>query len=217
MKHTGEDWEYNPSHFYQYIGNYTWKPVPLTDRPGVWVRRITSLDDGLRYQCAAKWDEANHYPEWTCENNYAPIPGRETRDMKRGDYQALQRNTRLISYGQSWLEREWNTKVQQKDETRTELAKEVGKIWYVRLPDSDCADAQSFVKPRLEFWRVVQGAWDKVLPKDALVVEKGDAGSFNRYMKTLKLEKEYLDKDLLNPTIRNEAERKLIQLFGGSQ
>jgi hypothetical protein len=217
MKHTGEDWEYNASHMYEYVGNYSWRATPLKDKPNTWVRRITSLDDGLRYQCAAAWDTKNHYPEWTCENNFAPIPGRETRDMKRSDYQALVRNTRLISYGGSWIEREWNTKVQQKDEAKTELAKEVGKIWYVRLPDSDCADAQAFVKPRLPFWRLVQAAWDQVLPTEGVLAEKGDAGSFQRYMATLKLEKEYLEKDLSDPAVRSEAEQKLVKLFMGSR
>ena len=45
------------------------------------------------------------YPEWTC-SNHAPIPGRETRDMARADYQALDRTTRIVAYGTSWLERQ---------------------------------------------------------------------------------------------------------------
>jgi hypothetical protein len=210
LKHTGEDWEYNAKFLYDYAGNSTWKVKPVAE--GTWTRRVTSLDDGLRYQCAAPWDLKNAYPEWTC-SDYAPIPGRETRDMKRNDYQALERTSRLLVYGDSWLEREANTKVIQQDETRTPLVKELGKIWYVRLPDAECQEAIEFVKPRREFWDVVRSAWDRLMTGEATVVEKGDAGSFARYSETMKIEKEYLEKDLKDAKVRKEAEDKLVALF----
>lgn len=115
MKHTGEDWEYNASYLYDYVGNSTQNVKKLNESPNLWLRRVTSLDDGLRYQCAASW-------------KLDTIPGRETRDMKRSDNQALERSSRLIVYGQNWLEREQNKKIIQKDQSRTPLAKEVGKI-----------------------------------------------------------------------------------------
>lgn len=214
LKHTGEDWEYNAKFLYDYAGNSTWKVRAAPE--GTWTRRVTSLDDGLRYQCAAPWNLTHAYPEWSCDD-YAPIPGRETRDMKRNDYQALERSSRLIVYGDSWLEREANTKVIQKDETRTPLVKELGKIWYVRLPDAECREAIDFVKPRREFWDVVRSAWDRLMTGEGTVVEKGDAGSFARYSETLKLEKEYMEKDLKDPKVRKEAEDRLVALFAKSR
>ncbi|MDX2269525.1 MAG: DUF6607 family protein [Bryobacter sp.] len=216
LKHTGEDWEYNAPFWYDYQGKYTWEPKPLkgqaSEPSNLWLRRITSLDDGLRYQCAAAWKEDTAYPEWNCDN-YAPIPGRETRDMKRKDYHALERGTRVISYGNSWLEREANAKIVDNSETRTTLAKEVGKIWYVRLPDAECKPAQDFVAPRLAFWRLVTEAWDEVLDGKTKIAEKGEAAGFTRYSGTMKLEKEYMAKDLQNPAIRAEAKAKLVALF----
>src|SRR5918994_1843161 len=81
------------------------------------------------------------YPEWSCAN-YAPIPGRETRDMGRADYNALERSTRIVAYGDSWLERQDNLKIADGASGRAPLARETGKNWYVRLPDSQCAAGQ---------------------------------------------------------------------------
>ena len=107
---------------------------------------MTNLDDGLRYQCAARWTEDRAYPEWSCAN-YAPIPGRETRDMGRSDYQTLQRGTRIVVYGAaqggSWLERQDNVKTIHTDSGRVPLVRELGKNWYVRLPDAECAGARA--------------------------------------------------------------------------
>ena len=109
LRHQSEDWEYSASFLYEFVA-----PLPGTSAisratPGLWTRRITNLDDGLRYQCAARWTVDTAYPEWSC-SNYAPIPGRETRDMGRADYQALDRGTRIMAYGASWLERQDNVK-----------------------------------------------------------------------------------------------------------
>ncbi len=216
LRHTGEDWEYQAPFWYDYAGNFSWKVKQLGEGNGQWLRRITSLDDGLRYQCAAAWKLDGGYPEWSC-SNYAPIPGRETRDMKRNDYQALERQTRLIVYGQNWLEREANTKVVQKDEAREPLAKEVGKIWYVRLPDTECRAAREFAEARQTFWRLTREAWDAVLDGSADVVEKGEAGSFARYAETMKLEKEYLGKNLAEPAVQAEARERLVKIFRGSR
>jgi hypothetical protein len=124
LKHTGEDWEYNAPFLYEYAGDLRWTVKDLKTTPGLWTRRITNLDDGLRYQCASAFKLSSAYADWTCEN-YAPIPGRETRDMGRKDYKGLQRTSRLISYDTSWLERERNTKMIEAGETRTPLAREL--------------------------------------------------------------------------------------------
>ena len=109
IRHQTEDWEYGAPFLYDFVAPLTWHVRDLTSTPQLWTRRVTNLDDGLRYQCAARWTGDTAYPEWTC-SNYAPIPGRETRDMRRADYQALDRTTRIIAYGSSWLERQDNVK-----------------------------------------------------------------------------------------------------------
>lgn len=126
LKHQAEDWEFEAPFLYDFTGPSNWAIKDLRPTHGLWTRRITALDDGLRYQCASSWTMDTMYPEWTC-SNYAPIPGRETRDMGRKDYNTLERTTRLIAYGTSWLERQENVKTIDQNSERKPLAKELGK------------------------------------------------------------------------------------------
>jgi len=206
LKHQSEDWEYNASFLYDFTAPGTWEVKELKGNPGMWTRKITNLDDGLRYQCAAAWNVASEYPNWSCDN-YAPIPGRETRDMGRKDYNTLQRSTRLVAYGSSWLERQSNVKTIHKDGTKTPLAKELGKNWYVRLPESECAEAKKFVEPRRAFWNVLRETWDEVLVGDGKFVEK--ATQPPRFTKMFNLEANFRAQDLNNPAVRADAEKQI--------
>ena len=77
IRHTGEDWEFNAAQLFQYEGQDTWKATSLASTPDLWLRRVTSLDDGLRYQCAAAWSTGTEYPSWSCDG-MAPIPAVST-------------------------------------------------------------------------------------------------------------------------------------------
>src|SRR4029450_120132 len=162
IKHQSEDWEYDAPFLYDFVAPRTWQVRDLKATPGLWTRRVTNLDDGPRYQCAARWATDTAYPEWTC-SSYAPIPGRETRDMKRSDYDTLNRTTRIIVYGQSWLERQDNVKTIHRDGARTPLAREGGKNWSARLPGGERRGARAFAAPRHVFWGLVREVWDGVL------------------------------------------------------
>ncbi len=213
LKHTGEDWEYNAPYLYEYVGSSTWNVKSLQDSPRLWTRRVTNLDDGLRYQCAAAWETTTAYPDWTC-NDLAPIPGRESRDMHRHDYQLLDRSSRIIDYDNSWLEREANTKIIDQNGVRTPLVKEVGKTWYVRLPDAECSSAQEFVKPRLPFWTIEREAWDQVLAGDRTFVELPPAKDQpSRYEQILDLEDEYMKKNLSDPAVAAEARSAILKVI----
>ncbi len=212
LKHTGEDWEYNAGFLYDFVAPLKWQVKDLRSSPGLWTRRITNLDDGLRYQCAASWSSDRAYPQWSCDN-YSPIPGREFRDMGRKDYQTLHRSTQITVYGESWLERQVNVKTIHQDETRTPLAKELGKNWYVRLPDSECEPAREFAQARKPFWTLVREAWDTVYTGDRAFVEKSLSGQPSRYFKIMGLEQEYLQKDLNSPTIREEAKKAILRVI----
>jgi len=108
MKHHAEDWSYEPAHYFEFISPGLWAAQTGLGQ-GRWVRKTTNLDDGLRYQCEAAWSFDTFNPEWTC-SNFAPIPGRETRDMGRKDYNTLDRKSRVIVYENSWVERQDNVK-----------------------------------------------------------------------------------------------------------
>jgi hypothetical protein len=217
LKHQAEDWEYDAPFLYDFAKPQTWEVRDLTQTPSLWTRRITALDDGLRYQCAAAWSLSTHYPEWNCEN-YAPIPGREFRDMGRKDYNTLERGTRILVYESSWLERQANTKViDDLSGGRVPLARELGKNWYVRLPDSDCDSARAFTQLRRPFWELLRETWDQVLVGDGPFLEKTIAGQPSRYARVMQLEAKYLASDLADAAVLRQAAEELLGVIGASR
>ncbi len=212
LRHQAEDWEFNAPYLYEFVGPAHWEVRDLKLAPNMWTRRITSLDDGLRYQCASDWNFKNESPEWSCAN-LAPIPGRETRDMKRKDYNVLDRVTRVMIYRGSWLERQDNTKVIFNSETQaqTPLAKETGKNWYMRLPDSECKAAQDFVKPRQAFWTLLREVWHDILDGKSSFREKVVTDGTSRYLEILNLEEDYLEQDLSDKNTREKAKAAILK------
>jgi len=212
LRHQSEDWEHDAPFLYDFVAPLTWHVRDLRGTPGLWTRRITNLDDGLRYQCAAAWATGSGYPEWSC-SNYAPIPGRESRDMGRRDYHTLQRGTRIVSYGSSWLERQDNVKTIDAGGGRAPLARELGKTWYVRLPDSECAVGAAFARERQAFWTLLRETWDAVLTGDAPFVEKAPAGQPPRFAKMHEIEEDFLGRDLSDPAVRAAARARILQVI----
>jgi uncharacterized protein DUF6607 len=212
IKHQSEDWEYDAASLYDFVAPRSWQVRDLKATPGLWTRRVTNLDDGPRYQCAASWTGNTAYPEWTC-TSYAPIPGRETRDMRRADYDTLDRTTRLVAYGQSWLERQDNVKTIHRDGVRTPLAREIGKNWSVRLPDSECAAARAFAAPRLAFWELVREVWDGVLNGAGPFVEAAPPGQPPRFVKMHEIEEDYVGRDLADPVVRRAARERIVKVI----
>jgi hypothetical protein len=212
LRHQSEDWEYDAPFLYDFVAPLRWQVKDLRASPGLWTRRITNLDDGLRYQCAARWRADTAYPEWSC-SNYAPIPGRETRDMARADYQALDRGTRMVAYGASWLERQDNVKTIDADGGRVPLARETGKNWYVRLPDAECAAAQAFAPPRQAFWALLRETWDGVLTGGGAFAEATPPGQPPRFVKLWEVEEEYVGRDLADSAVRNAARKRILEII----
>jgi hypothetical protein len=212
LRHQSEDWEYDAPFLYDFVGPHRWDVRDLRTSPGRWTRRVTNLDDGLRYQCAAPWASDTAYPEWSC-SNYAPVPGRETRDMARSDYNTLERGTRIVVYGGSWLERQENVKTIHADGARTPLVRETGKNWYVRLPDAECATAQNFAKPREAFWALLRETWDGVLTGAGPFVETVPPGQPPRFMKMYDVEEDYIGRDLTDPAVRSAARERILKVI----
>jgi hypothetical protein len=216
IRHQSEDWEYEAQFLYDFTAPLTWQVRDLRTTPGLWTRRVTNLDDGLRYQCAARWRTDSAYPEWSC-SNYAPIPGRETRDMGRSDYNTLQRGTRIVVYGAdeggSWLERQENVKTIHGDGGRTPLVRELGKNWYVRLPESECASARAFAEPRQPFWTLLRETWDRILDGRGPFVERAPAGQPPRFVKMFELEDEAIARDLSDPVAREATRERILEII----
>lgn len=211
MKHTGEDWEFEPEHWYDFVGPRHWKPRK-PEGEGKWVRRVTNLDDGLRHQCVGGWKLGGGYREWAC-SSYAPIPGREYRDMGRKDYNTMERGTRLIVYGQSFLERQENVKTIHEGEKRTPLAREVGKNWYVRAPMSECRAAVEWVKPRRAFWDLVRETWDEVLDGGSDFIETAPPGKPPRFVRIGQIEQKYFEKLPGSAEAAKQAKREILDVI----
>jgi hypothetical protein len=212
IKHQSEDWEYDGPFLYDFIAPHTWQVKRLAGSPRLWTRRVTNLDEGPRYQCAAPWTAGTAYPEWRCAN-YAPIPGRETRDMRRKDYDTLERATRIVAYGSSWLERQENVKTLHGESGRSPLAREVGKNWYVRLPESECAAAQAFARKRQAFWNLLRDTWEAVLDGSGAFVERSPPGEPPRFVRMVEVERDYLGRDLAGPALEKAARERILQVI----
>ena len=212
LRHQSEDWEHGAKFLYDFTAPLTWQVRDLRGTPDLWTRRITNLDDGLRYQCAAPWKTGGGYPEWSCAN-YAPVPGRETRDMGRKDYNTLDRRTRIVAYGPSWLERQDNVKTIDADGVRTPLVRELGKTWYVRLPGAECAPGAAFARDKQAFWALLRETWDSVLTGEAPFVEKQPSGQPPRFAKMYEVEEEFFGRDLSDPAIRAAARERILRVI----
>ncbi len=193
MKHHGETWTYAPASYQTYLGGYHWKPAEVDAPEGKWLRSVSALDDGPRYSCVSSWQNQGARNVWNCTGTYAPIPGRETRDMGRKDYQGLYRKSQILVYDTFWLEREENRKVYEKDGEQTPFVEEVGKIFSIEVPETNCAAAKDWIKPRQEFWAMLRKVWDRVLsegPYGGSEVRNG----VSRFDKVTAIEKAYLEK-----------------------
>jgi hypothetical protein len=216
IRHQSEDWEYDAASLYDFVAPLHWQARDLRATPGLWTRRVTNLDDGLRYQCAARWSEDRAYPEWSC-SNYAPIPGRETRDMGRSDYQTLQRGTRILVYGAaqggSWLERQDNVKTLHNDSGRVPLVRELGKNWYVRLPDAECAGARAFAERRRDYWVLLRETWDGLLDGSGPFIERAPAGRPPRFVKMFEVEDDAIARNLADPAVREAVRQRILAVI----
>ena len=106
-----------------------------------------------------------------------------------------------------------NTKTIDKAGVRTPLAKEAGKNWYVRLPDSECTDARDFVKQRKLFWGLLRETWDEVLTGNKPFVEKTVPGQPPRFAKVFELEDKLLSEDLSNEAVRKAAKEAILKVI----
>lgn len=165
FKHHAEEWTYEPTFTYDYLGGgfYSARQLEASESQGQWKRDTKSLDDGTRYQCVAGWTYSNpRSPSWTCQT-YSPIPGRETRDMKRKDYQGLERRSELKLHSWGWKELQWNEKVWERESQLIPFVSELGTTTYTRINDSECEPAIEFWNKRKAFWKIARQVWSDIL------------------------------------------------------
>jgi hypothetical protein len=95
------------------------------------------------------------------------------------------------------------------DAGRTPLARETGKNWYVRLPDSECATAEAFARPRQTFWALLRETWDGILDGRGPFVEKTPPGQPPRFVRMHAIETDYIGRDLADSVLRKAAQDRI--------
>jgi hypothetical protein len=207
MKHHAEDWAFEASHRFDFVAPGRWNVVAGSGQ-GAWTRKTTNLDDGLRYQCEAAWNFDTFNPEWNCAN-FAPIPGRETRDMGRKDYNTLDRKSRVIVYENSWVERQDNVKTIFADGAKTPLAREHGRTWYVRQPNEACAEAAAYVEANKAYWSTLMEVWEEYFAKAQPVSEKSVVNGLPRFAAMYAVESEYAQRLNSDPSLKETVKAKI--------
>ena len=214
MRHHGETWHKGLHSYFSYQGptdqGNIWYQNNL-EKP-TWVRKIWSLDDGLRYQCPGAWSEKSSYPSFTCSAS-SPIPGRETRDMGRKDYNMLDRTSQVQIFPNSFFERQDNIKVIFANDKKIPLAQELGKIWSTRLPLSHCEEVDSWAKERQIFWDILASKWSQILKmKNTLHEIKTVSGSTRSQKISKLLQSSYEDLNQDN-FIKDKVAREIYEII----
>jgi hypothetical protein len=137
--------------------------------------------------------------------------------MGRADYQTLQRGTRIVVYGAaqggSWLERQDNVKTLHNDSGRAPLVRELGKNWYVRLPDAECGGARAFAERRRDYWALLRETWDGILNGSGPFVERVPAGKPPRFAKMFEVEEDAIAQNLADPAVRQAVRARILAVI----
>lgn len=212
LRHHGEIWKYKPNFAYQYMGLDKYTPVTVKED---WLRIITSLDDGLRYHCPGTWTKGE-YPKFTCKA-LSPIPGRETRDMGRKDYNTSLRNSEVTIYPNAWFERQDNEKILLTNNGEKKLAREIGKHWYTKLPMQECSDINTWANERQNFWNLLETIWTQHLDGSKTLVHKKVAADGTIRSKRIAKIREHhfadLNKNPIDPKILKHIKDELNEII----
>src|SRR5690606_21583880 len=100
---------------------------------------------------------------------------------------------RIISYGNSWIERQDNIKTILSEKngelTKTALAQELGRTWMVRQPEEACAEAQEFAEQKSSYWKALMEVWEEYLAEPKAFQEFSSIEGLSRYMAMYQVEK----------------------------
>lgn len=209
VKHWRQDWEYEPSKMWSYVGDYKWKSIDLKPEEvkGKWLQTVWQIDDSPRYAGLGQWTQDNGVVEWTSNETYRPLPRRE--HTIRSDYDVIIGINRHALTANGWVHEQDNVKFDSK--TDTALAREHGINQYTKIEGYDFKPAYDYWKNNAAYWGAVRSAWDKAFAQNEVVAmkfagkdEKAHYSYFNDQAKTVSGKKIKVDqlqlqaKNLLN-------------------
>ena len=157
IKHWRQVWTYQERELWHYQGDNRWAKKTYTEEEvaGKWAQQVYNVDDGLRYECIAVWNNSLEDNSWSCTTG-APLPRRE---KKRKDYNVLERTNVHRINDTGWVHEQYNTKINVLDAEKEAISKEEGYNTYVRIDDKKCKTAIVWWPKKRATWNVIQRAW----------------------------------------------------------
>jgi len=99
------------------------------------------------------------------------------------------------------------------DSGRVPLVRELGKNWYVRLPDAECAAARTFAERRRDYWALLRETWDGILDGSGPFVERAPAGRPPRFVRMFEVEDDAIAQNLADPAVRRAVRERILAVI----
>lgn len=168
VKHWRQDWIYENTQLYSFMGNSTWQRQVLDKKAvkGQWTQKVFQVDDSPRYEGTATWihQDGRHYWE---ASSYSPLPRREF--SKRNDYNVMLRVNRHELTSNGWIHEQDNDKILRSAEGDKLLAQEKGWNTYQKVADEKCVAARQWWAKNQLYWKEVRTVWEEVYAENSVL------------------------------------------------
>lgn len=211
IKHWRQDWQYQPTVLWSYIGNYQWETAPVKSEQsqGHWLQTVWQVDDSPRYAGLGKWMKENGVVSWTSNETYRPLPRREytTRD----DYDVIIGKNRHVLTPEGWVHEQDNIKFDTK--TQTALVREMGVNYYQFTKARDFTAAYQYWEKHQSFWQIVREMWQQALDKNVrLVIKQPTEGEKAHYTYFNDLAKKVAANSVMQGDVRQHVQDLIEQV-----
>lgn len=213
VKHWRQDWEYEPTSMWSYVGNYQWKKVQLTKEQskGKWLQTVWQVDDSPRYAALGNWTSDHGIEAWTSAETYRPLPRREL--TTRDDYDIISGINRQAITADGWVHEQNNIKFDTK--TQKPLARELGLNQYERVTKTDFKPAYDYWEKNKAYWAEVRAAWDKAFQQNEVLglkfTRQKDDDKKAHYIQFMNQAKEFADKKATKQQMDEKIKKLLNQ------
>ncbi|AOA57033.1 DUF6607 family protein [Acinetobacter larvae] len=161
VKHWRQDWEYQPTQAWRYIGHYQWEKVQYDAQQvkGKWLQTVWNSDDSPRYAALGEWSNTTGMLAWASDLTDKPLPRREY--SKRDDYDLMKSINRHVITPQGWVQEEENWKYQTAQQQS--VVREVGINRYTQDAAIDDHAVTQYWQANQAYWAQVRKLWNQAL------------------------------------------------------
>lgn len=174
-KHWRQDWDYQPTVTWAFVGNDTWQRRVLSDaeRQGAWVQSVWQVDDSPRYAGVGRWSYEGNSAIWTSDNGWRPLPRREHTTRK--DYDVMEAVNRHEIGADGWVHLQDNLKRDTKAPADSRyIAREFGANRYLKSTGFNFKPGKDYWAKTQDFWAQVRLAWAERFAKSESITVKHD-------------------------------------------